>query len=82
MIRMLSGPGRTLQKRTGVSDASRWQYDVKTLEGGSDTWGQQLAAWRQEGWELPAVVRGKRAARDRRTAHLSFRGASAEPDPR
>jgi hypothetical protein len=45
-----------LQKRTGVSDASRWQYDVKTLEGGSDTWAQQLAAWRQDGWELLAVV--------------------------
>jgi len=36
--------------------ASRWQYDVKTLEGGTDTWAQQLAAWRRDGWELLSIV--------------------------
>jgi ATP-dependent Clp protease ATP-binding subunit ClpC len=56
IIRMLSGPGRTLQKRGGGSDSLRWEYDVKTLEGSSDTWVHQLATWRQDGWELLAVV--------------------------
>jgi len=32
------------------------EYAVKTLEGGSDTWVQQLTAWRQDGWELLAIV--------------------------
>jgi hypothetical protein len=36
--------------------ASRWQYDVKTLDGGTDTWPQQLAAWRRDGWELLSIV--------------------------
>jgi ATP-dependent Clp protease ATP-binding subunit ClpC len=56
IIRMLSGPGRTLQKRGGGSDSLRWEYDVKTLEGSSDTWVHQLTTWRQDGWELLAVV--------------------------
>ena len=53
----LSGTGRRAQpKRTGGSDTSRWEYEVKTLEGGSDTWAQQLTTWRLDGWELLAVV--------------------------
>jgi len=36
--------------------ASRWEYDVKTLEGGTDTWAQQLMAWRRDGWELLSIV--------------------------
>jgi ATP-dependent Clp protease ATP-binding subunit ClpC len=56
IIRMLSGPGRTLQKRGGGSDSLRWEYDVKTLEGSSDTWVHQLTTWRQDGRELLAVV--------------------------
>ena len=39
-----------------AADALRWRYDVKTLEGASDTWAQQLSTWRQDGWELLAVV--------------------------
>jgi ATP-dependent Clp protease ATP-binding subunit ClpA len=56
IISMLSGPGRTLQKRGAGSDSLRWEYDVKTLEGSSDTWAHQLTNWRQDGWELLAVV--------------------------
>ena len=36
--------------------ATRWEYDVRPLEGGSDTWVAQLAAWRSDGWELVSVV--------------------------
>jgi ATP-dependent Clp protease ATP-binding subunit ClpA len=39
-----------------AADAARWQYEVKVLEGASDTWAQQLSTWRREGWELLAVV--------------------------
>jgi hypothetical protein len=53
---MLSGPGRILQTGRGGSEALRWEYAVKTLVGGSDTWAQQLTAWRRDGWELLAAV--------------------------
>jgi ClpA/ClpB-like protein len=35
---------------------ARWEYDVKTLDGGSDTWAAQLHEWAQDGWELISVV--------------------------
>jgi|SRR5579862_478454 len=38
------------------SAATGRQYDVKPLEGASDSWADQLAAWRKEGWELLTVV--------------------------
>ena len=43
------------------ADAARWQYDVKQLEGASDTWPDQLSALRREGWELLAIVRDREA---------------------
>jgi ATP-dependent Clp protease ATP-binding subunit ClpC len=33
-----------------------WEYAVRTLEGGTDTWPEQLTAWRRAGWELLSVV--------------------------
>ena len=61
VIRLLSGPGRATVRHFGAPPLSfgvrsQPEYDVKTLEGGSDTWAQQLATWRQDGWELLAVV--------------------------
>ena len=42
---------------TGCSFLLATQPDaLKTLEGGSDTWAEQLATWRQDGWELLSVV--------------------------
>jgi hypothetical protein len=38
------------------AEALRWQYDVRTLEGPSDSWPGQIAAWRRDGWELVSVV--------------------------
>jgi hypothetical protein len=29
---------------------------VRTLEGATESWPEQLTAWRGEGWELLAVV--------------------------
>jgi ATP-dependent Clp protease ATP-binding subunit ClpC len=34
----------------------RWEYAVKTLEGASETWVEQLEAWRGDGWELITVL--------------------------
>jgi len=38
-------------------------YDVKTLDGASDTWADQLGVWRSEGWELLSVVQEGGAVR-------------------
>jgi ATP-dependent Clp protease ATP-binding subunit ClpA len=70
VIRMLSGPGlrrdrsQIVLRATATDVASavcdeavRRQYEVKPLEGGSETWPRQLAAWRREGWELLTVAR-------------------------
>ena len=48
-----------------------WEYAVRTLEGASETWPEQLTAWRREGWELLSVVEEEgahRALLERRTA--------------
>ena len=34
----------------------RWEYDVRTLGGGSDAWIEQLSKWRHEGWELLTII--------------------------
>jgi ATP-dependent Clp protease ATP-binding subunit ClpC len=47
-----------------------WEYAVRTLEGASETWPEQLTAWRREGWELLSVVEEEgahRALLERRT---------------
>jgi hypothetical protein len=49
----------------------RWEYGVKTLEGPTETWPEQLTAWRREGWELLTVVEERnerRALLERRVA--------------
>jgi hypothetical protein len=48
---------------------ARWEYDVKTLEGTSDSWAAQLEEWSRDGWELISVVTeggGHRAIVERR----------------
>lgn len=35
---------------------ARWEYDVRTIEGATDTWVAQLMAWRNDGWELLTIV--------------------------
>ena len=35
---------------------SRWEYDVRTIEGLSDTWVEQLSTWRRDGWELLSII--------------------------
>jgi len=53
----LSGLGAAVRPPSPhVAEAKRWQYNVKPLEGSSDTWAEQLATWRKEGWELLAIV--------------------------
>ena len=42
---------------------ARWDYDVKTLVGASDTWVAQLEEWRTDGWELIGVVQEGGAVR-------------------
>jgi ATP-dependent Clp protease ATP-binding subunit ClpC len=61
VIRLMSGPGRTTVRhferpQFSFSAMAQPEYAVKTLEGGSDTWAEQLATWRQDGWELLSVV--------------------------
>jgi ATP-dependent Clp protease ATP-binding subunit ClpC len=40
-----------------------WEYAVRTLEGATETWPEQLSAWRSEGWELLTVVEENGASR-------------------
>jgi ATP-dependent Clp protease ATP-binding subunit ClpC len=52
------------------ADDARWEYEVRTLEGSTETWPEQLSAWRHEGWELLVVVEeggAHRAMLERRT---------------
>ena len=53
VVRAFSGraPGATGRRRV-----PRWEYEVKTLEGASETWAEQLTAWRADGWELITIV--------------------------
>ena len=52
LMRLLGGPGR----RELASDPLRWEYGVRTLEGPTETWPDQLTAWRREDWELLTIV--------------------------
>jgi hypothetical protein len=48
-----------------------WEYTVRTLAGPTETWPEQLTAWRREGWELLTVVEeegSRRALLERRVA--------------
>jgi len=48
---------------------ARWEYDVRMVAGPSDTWAEQLSAWREDGWELLTIVEeggGRRALLERR----------------
>jgi ATP-dependent Clp protease ATP-binding subunit ClpC len=48
-----------------------WEYTVGTLEGPTETWPEQLTAWRREGWEVLTVVEEdgrQRALLERRVA--------------
>jgi ATP-dependent Clp protease ATP-binding subunit ClpC len=59
IIRMLSGPGAR-----AAPPPLQWEYGVRTLEGPTETWPDQLTAWRREGWELLTIVEedGRRRA--------------------
>ena len=35
---------------------ARWEYEVKTLDGTSDTWVARLEEWRRDGWKLISAV--------------------------
>jgi ATP-dependent Clp protease ATP-binding subunit ClpC len=52
LLRMLS-PARG---ETGGPPRLNWEYEVRTLEGSTETWPAQLTSWRREGWELLTVV--------------------------
>jgi ATP-dependent Clp protease ATP-binding subunit ClpC len=53
VIRMLTGPGRVKRPEP---PRLNWEYTVRTLEGRTETWPEQLTSWRREGWELLTVV--------------------------
>jgi ATP-dependent Clp protease ATP-binding subunit ClpC len=53
VIRMLTGPGRVERPEP---PRLNWEYAVRTLEGRTETWPEQLTSWRREGWELLTVV--------------------------
>jgi ATP-dependent Clp protease ATP-binding subunit ClpC len=53
VIRLLTGPGR---RERPESPRLNWEYAVRTLEGRTETWPEQLTSWRHEGWELLTVV--------------------------
>ena len=52
ILRVLSGA----RGETGGPPPLSWEYAVRTLEGLTETWPEQLTAWRREGWELLTVV--------------------------
>jgi ATP-dependent Clp protease ATP-binding subunit ClpC len=64
VIRMLSGPGRRKSSGAGVAHRfpartageTRWEYDVRTIAGHSDTWVEQLTQWRQDGWKVLTII--------------------------
>jgi ATP-dependent Clp protease ATP-binding subunit ClpC len=53
VIRMLTAPGRVKRPEP---PRLNWEYTVRTLEGRTETWPEQLTSWRREGWELLTVV--------------------------
>jgi ATP-dependent Clp protease ATP-binding subunit ClpC len=56
---------------TGGPPPLNWEYAVRTLEGATETWPEQLTAWRREGWEVLTVVQEdgrQRALLERRVA--------------
>jgi ATP-dependent Clp protease ATP-binding subunit ClpC len=59
LLRMVS-PARS---ETGGPPRLNWEYAVRTLEGATETWPEQLTAWRREGWELLTVVEEEGAYR-------------------
>jgi ATP-dependent Clp protease ATP-binding subunit ClpC len=59
ILRMLS----LVRRETGGPAALNWEYTVRTLEGRTETWPEQLTAWRREGWELLTVVEEEGARR-------------------
>ena len=67
ILRMLSGA----RGEPGGAARLNWEYTVKTLEGATETWPEQLTGWRREGWELLTVVEedgSHRALLERRIA--------------
>jgi ATP-dependent Clp protease ATP-binding subunit ClpC len=65
IMRLLSGPGASRASPVPL----RWEYEVRTLEGPTETWPEQLTMWRREGWELLTVVEeegSRRALLERR----------------
>jgi ATP-dependent Clp protease ATP-binding subunit ClpC len=54
LLRLLSGVGR---EQPAEPPPLRWEYGVRTLVGPTETWPEQLTAWRREGWELLTVVK-------------------------
>ena len=52
MLRRLSGARGEVSRTPRLN----WEYTVRTLEGRTETWPEQLTAWRREGWELLSVV--------------------------
>ena len=63
VIGMLSGKGRSPAARRGGTvrplgsqHEPSWEYGVRTLDGLSETWPEQLSSWRREGWELLTIV--------------------------
>jgi ATP-dependent Clp protease ATP-binding subunit ClpC len=52
LLRTLSGARVEMRARPRLN----WEYAVRTLEGATESWPQQLTAWRGEGWELRAIV--------------------------
>jgi ATP-dependent Clp protease ATP-binding subunit ClpC len=79
ILRLLSGPGRPggrgaavkVTVESGEVPPLSWQYEVRTLEGPTQTWPAQLTTWRREGWELLTVVEEDgqhRALLERRTS--------------
>jgi ATP-dependent Clp protease ATP-binding subunit ClpC len=59
ILRMLSGA----RGETGGAPQFNREYTVRTLEGRTETWPEQLTAWRREGWELLTVVEEEGAHR-------------------
>jgi ATP-dependent Clp protease ATP-binding subunit ClpC len=52
LLRTLSGARVEMRARPRLN----WEYAVRTLEGATESWPEQLTAWRGEGWELRAIV--------------------------
>jgi ATP-dependent Clp protease ATP-binding subunit ClpC len=52
LLRSLSGA----RGEMGARPRLNWEYAVRTLEGATESWPEQLTAWRSEGWELRAIV--------------------------